>query len=554
MARANSDNFSIPSSTRSLKAFIHELHFASEMSEDTTEQPVTIVSENTEVVSGTAVQEKLILAARVFSDLLKPTFGPKGLDKMMYKTDGSNAVTNDGSKIISELLVKHPAAKMMVSMAESQEEACGDGVTTTMLICGSLLIEANTLMRKGINPLKIVDGFRLALDISKSQIVRDEKLPDNETLIQVAKTALVGKNSTSSSKIFSPIIVEALQIISKNREYALAEHISMYKSRKGGISDSKLIKGIVINRRILLDSLPNNISDCKIVCLDSDIKIRELTRNTEIKITSADNLDTFIEEQRNRKKQISDSIFESGINAIFCSGEIDKEILHSLADLGIICIGELDSSELRNLSQAVGAKIIETPLDIHDSDIGECGIFSWERREQSDKVEDIVRVENCKSPSIVTIEVGGGEDVVVEEIVRGIHDALRSTSLSMKSKVVSGAGSIHSSMAQAVRDEAEKFGGKERLAMEAYSRALESIPSTLVENSGGDPLDRILELRAATMKGTDTFGISPKGDVVKVDGVWHPSLVIENSIESATETAISMLRIDQVISSKNTQS
>ena len=523
------------------------------MSEQTTEEPVTIVPENTEVVSGTEVQEKLILAARVFSDLLKPTFGPNGLDKMMYKTDGSNAVTNDGAKIISELMVKHPAAKMMVSMAESQEEACGDGVTTTMLICGSLLIEANILMRKGLHPLKIIDGFRLALDVSKNQIIKDEKSPDTTTLIDVAKTALMGKNSTSSSNIFSPIIVEALLTISKNRENALAEHVSMYKSRKGGISDSKLIKGVVINRRILLDSLPNNISNCKIVCLDSDIKIRELSRNTEIKITSADNLDTFIEEQKSRKKQISDSIIDSGTNVVFCTGDIDKEILHSLADSGIICIGELDSSELRNLSQAVDAKIIETPLDIHDSDIGQCGIFSWERREQTDRVEDIIRIDNCTTPSIVTIEVCGGEDVVVEEIIRGIHDALRSTSISMKSKVILGAGSIHSSMAQAVRDEAEKIGGKERLSMEAFSRALETIPSTLVENAGGDPLDRILELRTSTMKGTNSFGISPKGTVVKVKGVWHPSPLIENSIESATETAISMLRIDQVISSKNTQ-
>lgn len=521
------------------------------MSEETSQQPVQIVPENTEVVSGTEVQEKLILAARVFSDLLKPTFGPKGLDKMMYKTDGSNAVTNDGAKIVSELMVKHPAAKMMVSMAQSQEEACGDGVTTTMLICGSLLIEANTLMRKGLHPLKIIDGFRLALDISKKQIHNDEKLPDYETLIEVAETALIGKSTSSSSTIFSPIIVEALQIISKNRENTLAEHVSMYKSRKGGIADSKLITGIVINRRILLDSLPNNISNCKIVCLDSDIKIRELSRNAEIKITSADNLDTFIEEQNSRKKQIADSIFNSGTNAIFCSGEIDKEILHSLADSGIICIGELDSSELRNLSEAVGAIIIETPLDIHDSNIGMCGILSWERREQSDKVEDIVRIDNCENPSIVTIEVGGGEDIVVEELIRGLHDALRSTSLSMKSKVVSGAGSIHSRMAQAVRNEAEKQGGKERLAMEAFSRALESIPSTLVENAGGDPLDRILELRAATRKGEKSIGISPKGDVTKVEAVWHPSPVIENSIESATETAISMLRIDQVISSKS---
>ena len=513
-------------------------------------QKVTIVPEHTSITSGTDVQEKLIIAARVFSDLLKPTFGPKGLDKMLYKTDGNTAVTNDGAKIVAELMVKHPAAKMMVSMANTQEEQCGDGVTTTMLICGSLLIEANNLLRKGLHPLTLIEGYELAAEAAKSCISELSRNPSRQDLISVAETAMKGKGAESASDLFSQIIVEALEVVAKNRGHASSEHVSMFKSGSGRIRDSRLIRGIVVNRRILIDGLPNNFVDPNIACLDGDLKIRELTREIELKITNANELESFIGAEMDRRELIAKSIIESGTNVILCSGEIDKDILHYLSDEGILAIGELDSTEIRNAADSTRARILENPLDIGKEDLGSCGSLSWERREETEKVEDIVRIENCAKPNKVSIEVGGPSDIVTEEIIRGIYDALRVTSKAMNDQIVNGAGSIHIGMAQAVRHSAESQGGRERLAMEAFARALETIPATLAENAGGDPLDCILELRASARQGNDAYGISSQGKVGKIKETLHPMSVIEDSLISATETSIGMLRIDQVISAR----
>ena len=520
------------------------------MSEGSDRPKVVIVPEHTKVTNGTDVQEKLIIAARVFSDLLKPTFGPRGLDKMLYKTDGTTAVTNDGAKIVAELLVRHPAAKMMVSMANAQEEDCGDGITTTMLICGSLLIEANSLLRKGLHPLTLVDGYEMALKAARDQMAADSVAPSDEVLVAVAETALRGKGAEAALDIFAPIIVDALKIVSQNRGEAYAEHVTMHKSGTGGLRDSCLVRGIVLNRRVLMDTLPNDFFNVKVACLDGDLKIRELTRDVEIKITNAEELDSFIEAEQERRDTISQSVIDSGAGAILCSGEIDKDILHRLANSGILAVGELDSSEIRNASDALGASIVDTPLGIESSDLGVCGRLSWERREASDGVEDIIRIEECPRPSIVSIEVGGAGGTGTEEVIRGLHDSLRATSLAMDENVLPGAGSIHCRMSQAVRIASEAQGGRERLAMEAFARALETIPATLAENSGGDPLDRILELRAAAREGNTPTGISPDGKTWPVEGVWHPNSVIENSLVSATETAMSMLRIDQVISAR----
>ena len=520
------------------------------MSEGADRPKVVIVPEHTKVTSGTEVQEKLIIAARVFSDLLKPTFGPRGLDKMLYKTDGATAVTNDGAKIVAELLVRHPAAKMMVSMANSQEEDCGDGVTTTMLICGSLLIEANTLLRKGLHPLTLVDGYALALEAAREQMSADAREPDKPGLVAVAETALRGKVAESALDIFAPMIVEALSIVSKNREDAAAEHVTMHKTGTGGLRDSRLVRGIVFNRRVIMDGLPNDLSDAKVACLDGDLKMRELTRDVEIKITNAGELDSFIEAEHERRDAIAASVIGSGAGAVLCSGEVDRDILHRLADSGVLAVGELNSSEIRNASEALGASLVDSPLDIEASDLGHCGRLSWERREESDSVEDVIRIENCLSPAIVTIEVGGAGETGTEEVIRGLHDSLRATSLAFDEELLPGAGSIHARMAHAVRRASEAQGGRERLAMEAFARALETIPATLAENGGDDPLDRVLELRAAAREGTAPVGISPEGKTWEVNGVWHPRSVIENSLVSATETAMSMLRIDQVISAR----
>ena len=520
------------------------------MGEGADRPKVAITPDSTRVTSGTEVQEKLIVAARVFSDLLKPTYGPRGLDKMLYKTDGSTSVTNDGAKIVAELLVKHPAAKMMVSMAESQEEDCGDGVTTTMLLCGSLLIEANSLLRKGLHPLTMVDGYALALEASRSQIQSDSTPTNQDHLLGVAETALRGKVAEGAISDFSPMIVEALSTVSENRGEARAENVSMFKTGTGGIRDSRLVRGIILRRRVQMDDLPNNIHEARVACLEGDIKIREMTRDAEFKITKAENLDSFIEAERERKEAISISISQSGADVVLCSGEVDRDILHLLSDSGVLAVGELDSSELRNASDATGSRIVDTPFDIEETDLGEAGKVSWERRQDSDEVEDVVRIEDCPSPSLVTIEVGGAGETGTDEVIRGLHDSLRATSLALNEEVLPGAGSIHSRMAHAVRGASEKQGGRERLAMEAFSRALETIPATLAENGGGEPLDRLLELRASSLE-ESPVGISHEGKNWQVDGVWHPRSVIENSLEAATETAMGMLRIDQVISARD---
>ena len=519
------------------------------MSEGADRPEVVITPESTEVTSGTKVQEKLIVAARVFSDLLKPTFGPRGLDKMMFKTDGTTSVTNDGAKIVAELLVKHPAAKMMVSMAESQEEACGDGVTTTMLLCGALLIEANGLLRKGLHPLTLVDGYSTSFETSKEQIIHDSIETEQGHLLSVSETALRGKVAEGAISIFPNMIVEALSTIYENRGEARAEHVSMFKTGTGSIRDSRLVHGVVLKKRVMMNDFPNHIKGARVACLDGDVKIKELARNADLKITKAEDLDSFIEVEKSRKNTIFQSIFNSGAKVLLCSGDIDKDIIHMLTDSGILAIGNLDTSEIRNASEATGSRVVDTVLDLEEADLGFAGRVFWEKVQDSDEVEDIFRIEECPSPTILTIEIGGAGQTATEEVIRGLYDSLRATSLALNEKVLIGAGAIHSRMANAVRNVAETMGGKERLAMEAYSRALETIPSTLAENGGGDPLDRVLELRAKSASDSP-WGISSNGDAWEVQGVWHPRSVIINSLESATETAMGMLRIDQVISSR----
>ena len=520
------------------------------MSEGAGKPPVVIVNPETTVTSGTEVQEKLIVAARVFSDLLKPTLGPRGLDKMLYKTDGNTAITNDGAKIVAELMVKHPAAKMMVSMGNSQEETCGDGVTTTMLLCGALLEEANNLLRKGLHPLTLVEGYRLGLVACIKQMDADTREASEERLTSVAETALRGKGAEAALDHFSSIISQALSVLAENRDDAGAEHVAMFKTGTGGLRDSRLIRGVVVNRRVLMDSLPNHLEDANVAVLGGDLKIRSMTRDAEIKITSADQLDSFVDAERSRKDAIAEAIISSGARVLLCSGEVDRDILHRLSDSEIIAVGELDESELRNAAEATGANIVNSVLDIENDDLGVCGSLDWERREASDQVEDIIRIDGCPKPRTVTIELGGGGDTATEEIIRGLHDSLRATSIALADdELLPGAGSIHARMAAGVRRASEEEPGRARLAMDAYARALETIPSTLVENSGGDSLDRVLELRAAA-NDDDFSGITPEGAVGPATGVWHPRAVIEEGLGSATETAMSMLRIDQVISAR----
>ena len=525
---------------------------AGPMSEGEGKPPVVVVSDETSVTSGTAVQEKLIAAARVFSDLLKPTYGPRGLDKMLYKTDGNTAVTNDGAKIVSELMVKHPAAKMMVAMGNTQEEACGDGVTTTMLLCGALLEEANNLLAKGLHPLTLVDGYRRAMEVASEQMDLDAVEVDDARLVGVAETALTGKGAEAAIEVFAPMVRDALVAVDGSVDKAGAEHVAMFKVGSGGLRDSRLIRGVAIRRRVLMDSLPNDLSDAKTAVVSGDIKIRKMSRTAEIQITSAEQLDGFVEAESSRKAELARAIIESGAELILAGGEIDRDILHDLADAGILAVAELDESELQNTAAATGATVIDSVLDIEAADLGVAGSVHWERRQATEQVEDVITIDDCAQPGAVTLSVGGAGETATEEIIRGLHDALRATSLAIEDgQLLAGGGASHARIAHAVRKASEAESGRARLAMDAFARALEVIPATLAANAGKDILDTVLEMRATARDGSaGPSGVMADGEVGQMVGVWHPRAVIEDGLESSVETAMSMLRIDQVISAR----
>ncbi len=507
--------------------------------------PVVILREETNVTSGTAVQEKLIAAARVFADLLRPTYGPRGLDKMMYKTDGTTAVTNDGAKIVAELMVKHPAAKMFVAMAESQENSCGDGVTGTLLLCAELLIEAGRLLQKGLHPLTVIEGYNQANTIAMNTIAEIATTCTSEELTNVAKTALTGKGAEGASEHLSEIIVEALQTVDADPDY-----VTMHKMNSGGLFDSKILHGIVVRRRVLLDALPSELSGAKVATINGDLAPRKQIRTAEIEIEDASQLDAFLAAEEAAIDTLANSLLSSGANVFLCTGTVNKGLLHQLMRAGCFVAGEFDDSELRNASLATGSRIIEHLNDLSAEDVGTAGRLITERKAATDQVEDLIRLEQCPSPKVVTCEVGGANHLAAEEAIRAIHDSLRATGLAMRTnRLVDGGGATHMACALTIREAAEHEAGRNRLAMDAFARALEIIPSTLALNTGVDALDRILELRATHRSGDAGAGIDPSGAVGDT-GAKEAAVSLESAITAATETCASMLRIDQVVSAR----
>jgi chaperonin GroEL (HSP60 family) len=508
--------------------------------------PVVILREETNVTSGTAVQESLISAARVVADILRPTYGPRGLDKMLYNpVDGRTAVTNDGAKILAELMIKHPAGKMLAAMAESHENSCGDGVTGTILLSAELLIEAGRLLEKGLHPLTVIDGYNKACSVALATISELAMPPTPDSLEQVAITSLTGKGAEGAVGILSKMIVEALNMVEAD-----ADFITMHKTNVGSLVNSKLIHGIVVRRRILLDSLPSQIDDAKVATINGDIAPRKQIRSAEIEIEHASQLDAFLEAEEATRDSLAKTLLASGANVFICSGSVDKGLFHRLMRAGCFVAGEFDVQELRNASLATGARIIEHISDITSDDIGLAGRLSTERRAPTDQVEDIIRLESCPSPKVVTCEIGGANSLAAEEAIRAIHDGLRATGMAIRhNRIIHGGGATHMACALAIRESAEHEAGRNRLAMESFACALEAIPTALAQNAGTDVLDRILELRAAHRNGIGDAGITANGEV-------GPTLAkeaannLESALNAATETCTSMLRIDQVVSAR----
>ncbi len=508
--------------------------------------PVVITKGSTSVTSGVAVVQKLVSAATAFGNVLRGTFGPNGLDKMLYKTNGETAVTNDGAKIIAELMVKHPAAKAFVSLAESQENACGDGVTGCIILASELMSEAGRLLERSLHPLTLVKGYQMALDITMQTLENRSKSLD-QNLIEVSRTALVGRSTEGALDHLAQLIADAVDFI-PDSDY---QRVRMAKYGHGNASDSKLVKGIVLEKRIASDRMPRNLSNVKCATLTCPLEIEKTTRDAEIEINSPEQLAAFIdaeEAQINSKAQI---IISSGVKAIFCAENIDKRILYALAEAGIYAIGNLELDITEDISEATSSELSDHLDDINLESLGQIKSLTHQRHESDDDVIERLIIEAGDNSGIATILVGGTDGFVVEETIRGLFDALRSACLAKEEdSIVLGGGSLHMAASMAIREEAETCGGRERLAMEAFSRALEAIPVSLAANTGADKIDTLLELRSLHRKGNFNAGIDHSGAPANIEGVWLPSFTLVHAISAACESACSLLRVDQVISAR----
>ena len=518
--------------------------------------PVVILRENSSVTSGIEVQQKLTRAAIALANILRRTYGPRGLDKMLSKSNGETSVTNDGAKIISELLIKHPAAKSFVQLGKSQEAAAGDGVTGCILFGAELMQEAGRLLSKGLHPLILVAGYQKAMEIAVADLEANAitfETGETKTTTKIAETAMNGKAAEGSANHLATIVVEALETVYREENGVIrcsSEDVLIAKGRHNNISSSRLIRGLIIQKRIELQHMVRKLNDAKVATITCPLIIEKTSRDAEIEISSPDQMTAFLEAEDTILESKAKQILDTGANAIFVEGEIEKRLIHRLSDAGCFVMGNLERQEIEHLSSACNTTIVDHLEDLSADNLGTISNLEVVRSEGVEGVEEKIIIEGCSEPKVVTIEVGGANNTAIEETIRAVYDSLRATSEAMIcGNISAGGGYPHASAAMAVRIAAEAEAGRERLAMEAYARALETIPSTLATNSGADALDRLLELRAA-LRNKQVVGITAEGKVGETSDYPSPTTSISHAWKAATEIATVLLRVDQVISAR----
>ncbi|MEE9595071.1 MAG: thermosome subunit beta [Candidatus Hydrothermarchaeales archaeon] len=516
-------------------------------------QPILILSDKTQRTRGRDAQRMNILAARVIAESVKTTLGPRGMDKMLVDTLGDVVVTNDGVTILKEMDVEHPAAKMMVEVAKVQEDEVGDGTTTAVIIAGELLKRAEDLLDQEVHPTVVAQGYRLAADYAK-KVIRDIseeiKLTDIKTLKKVAMTAMTGKGAEKSKEYLADIVVSAVRAIAEEEDGKLiidTDNIQVEKKTGGGIEDTELVQGMIIDKERVHPGMPRKVDKVKIVLLDTAIEVEKTEFDAEIRITDPNQLKAFLDEEENMLKNMVEKVKASGANVLFCQKGIDDLAQHYFAKAGIYVIRRVKKSDMEKLSRATGASIVNNTADLSAKDLGSAGIVE----EMKIGDDEMTFVRDCKEPKSVSLLIRGGSEHIVDEVERAIEDCLGVVPSAMQDRqVVGGGGAAEMEAASRLREYAKTVGGREQLAIEAFADSLEVVPRALAENAGLDPIDMIVALRTKHQKDGARFGLDIFTGKVKdmlKDGVVEPLKVKTQAIDSASEVAVMILRIDDVI-------
>jgi len=517
-------------------------------------QNIYVLPEGTLRTLGRNAQHANIAAAKAVADAVRTTLGPKGMDKMLVDSMGDVVITNDGVTILEEMEIEHPAAKMMVEVAKTQEEEVGDGTTTAAVLAGELLKKAEVLLDQNVHSTVITKGFRLAkekaLELMNS-ISKEIKPSDNATLKKIAITAMTGKSAERASEHLADIAVQAVKMVMDEENGKIevdTDNIQIEKKHGGSIEDTELIKGIIIDKEVVHPGMPKHLKDAKIALVDSALEIKETETDAEIRITSPEQMQAFIEQEEKMLKDMVEKVAASGANVLLCQKGIDDIAQHYLAKKGIMAARRVKKSDMEKLARATKGRIVTSLRDISKEDLGFAAIVE----EKKIAGEQMIFVRECKDPKAVSILIRGGTEHVIEEVKRAMDDAVGGVASALEvGKVVAGGGAPEAAVAKGLREFSQKYSGREQLAIQAFAEALEVIPRSLAENAGLDPIDMLVALRAAHEAGKTTAGVDVfSGKIIDMweAGVIEPIKIKTQAIKSAAEAAEMILRIDDIIS------
>ena len=520
-------------------------------------QPVIVLREGTESTRGKTAHSNNIMAAKAVADAVRSTLGPKGMDKMLVDSMGDIVITNDGATILKELDIEHPAAKMVVEVAKTQDNECGDGTTSAVVIAGELLKKAEALIEQNVHPTVISNGFRLAsqqaVKILKGMSI-EVSLSDKKTLKLVAQTAMTGKGVGGERDALSDIAVDAVSSVTEKVDgkfRADIDNIQVEKKHGGSVSDTKLIKGLVLDKERVHPRMPQMVKNAKIALVDSALEIKKTEVEAKIQIRDPSQIQKFLDEEEKTLREMVMKVKKSGANVLICEKGIDDLSQHYLAKEGLYAVRRVKRSDMEKLAKATGGKIVTNLDDLSSNELG----FAEQVEELKISDADMTFVTGCKNPKAVSILIRGGTEHVVDEVERALHDALKVVSVAIEDGVVvPGGGAPEIELALKLRDYGQTVGGREQLAIEAFAEALEIIPWTLAENAGMDAIDVVIELKNAHNKKTGSaFGVNVLENKVSdmiAAKVIEPLRVKTQAIQSATEVASMILRIDDVIASR----
>jgi len=519
--------------------------------------PILILKEGTKRERGRDAQYNNIMAARAVADAVRSSLGPRGMDKMLVDSMGDVVITNDGVTILKEMDVQHPAAKMLVEVSKAQDEECGDGTTTAAVLAGELLKKALDLIDADVHPTIIAQGYRMAAQ-KATEILDSLAIPvrpdDKETLKKIAMTAMISKAVSASREHLANLAVEAVTTIAEQRDgkwvVDLKDNIQIVKKQGGSMEDTEIIKGIIIDKEPVHPAMPRKIEKAKIALVNGAMEIKKTEVEAKIQISDPSQMQAFLAEEENMLRKMVEYVKKAGANVLFCQKGIDDLAQHFLAKEKIFAVRRVKESDMEKLAKATGANIVNKFSELEPSDLGTADLVEVRKIQE----DEMTFVTGCKNPKAVSILVRGGTEHVVDEMERSLDDALNVVAVAIEDgKMITGGGSTAVELAMKLREYSATVSGREQIAIDAFAAALEVIPTALAENAGLDPIDILIELRKAHKSGEKHAGVNVfTGKVTNMlkENVIEPLRVGRQAINSATDAAVMILRIDDVIAAK----